>query len=486
MNEWSQNIMGILIKYSIVIFTIFFVKNAIAYETTTTGEAFSTTKDGACSQAIDRARESAAQEARVFVSSKYEKRIKQLSGEVVEDVTSETYQSTFGITELTKMHKKESSYDPESGRVNCSVKATFVVDMDAVKKELEARIRVEEVKLEEAEKRKALLNKIEINEIKYVELERNATKYKVLHDEYTVICKTKYSMDECRKDLVDKFKNKTIDTVASDLNISDKYISVDFESFDGESKQRVFNEDENAFAYTMNGTFYYTVNISDPFASENSIMWRQLNKDVYKEAHVTVMEDKDISSGVNNTGSNAVIPEVYDRFYVDIRLVGGDIIDTYQTFLSVGESAAYNGGLLELGVVLNFGNAYDANLFRLFYTTGEIILHQCTSVVDSECVNDDSYIYDTVGFGLDKIFIVSKRAEISLGAAYLTAKRSGFQLETKYLQLQVGVTMFPLTNNENKGFSLFMGLASLVPRTSNEPFEIDASFDLTIGLGVRF
>ena len=79
------------IKYAVFFIIILQVTNAFAYESLTTGESFSTSKDDACKKALDQAREAAAQQARVYVSSKYERRIKQLSGEVVENVTHQTY-----------------------------------------------------------------------------------------------------------------------------------------------------------------------------------------------------------------------------------------------------------------------------------------------------------------------------------------------------------------------------------------------------------
>ena len=462
-------------KYSIFVLFTLQAANVFAYEAVTTGESFSTNKDDACKKALDQARESAAQQARVFVSSKYERRIKYLSGDVVEDVTHQTYQSTFGITELEDIIKKKSDYDEKTGSITCKIKAKFDVDTDVVSKELEARISLEEAKIKEAERRARLLRTLKYNENSYTEIKEKANQYDSSIYTASVICKENYSVRDCKSELTDKFEKEKAFEIAQDLNISSKYVSVNFEDFDGDEEHKAMEEYDEAFVITMTGAFDYRVDVSNPHVEENNRIINELAlvngyriSDDNKEDDVDTYEDETWGDSES----------VFSNIIFDVALLKGDLLGEDE-LIGNGESEAYLDALIQLGIIFDVGGAYNENLFRVALYSGDINIRTCLAVdFSGECDSFSTFDTNVIGIGLEKIF-VARAVYFNFGGVYFKAEDKDI-IGSDFFQIKVGIS------NKGLGPYMYADIYSILPTSSTEKIDIEPSIDITIGVGVRF
>lgn len=463
------------IKYAIVVLFLLQTTNVFAYEAVTTGESFSTNKDDACKKALDQARESAAQQARVFVSSKYERRIKHLSGEVVEDVTHQTYQSTFGITELEEIIKKQSEYDEKTGSITCKIKAKFDVDTDVVSKELEARIGLEEAKIKEADRRSRLLRTLKYNEKSYTEIKGKARQYDTSIYTASVICKENYSVRDCKSELTEKFEKEKSFEIAQDLNISSKYVSVIFDDFDGDEEHKAMEEYEDAFVITMTGEFNYRVDVSDPYVKENN---RIINELALVNGYKTSGNDKEDDVDNNDSETWDESDSVFSNIIFDVALLKGDLLGEDE-LIGDGESEAYLDALIQLGIIFDVGGAYNENLFRVALYSGDINIRTCLAVdFSGECDSFSTFDTNVLGIGLEKIF-VARAVYFNFGGVFFKTEDKDI-IGTDFFQIKVGIS------NKGPGPYMYADIYSILPTSSTEKIDIEPSIDITIGVGVRF
>lgn len=470
-------------KFVILVLILLQATNALAYEALTTGESFSASKIEACKKALDHARESAAQQARVFVSSKYEKRIKYLSGDIIVNVTHKTYQSTFGITELEETIKEKSKYDEETGSITCQIEAKFNVDTDAVAKELEARISSEEAKIKEANRKSKLLTTLKNNKYSYIVIKEKANKYVTSVYTASVICKENYSVRDCKKELVEKFKKEKSVEIAKDLNIHNKYVSVIFNDFEGDEEHKNLKEYDDAFAITMTGAFNYSVDVSDPYIEENHRIINELalvngNKtgnSNHKTNSSSPLGDNTAYKGDNNLSESN---SFFSNLLFDAVLIKGDLIGNNER-IDEGKSEAYINSLVQVGVIFDVGDGYSKNLFRLAFYSGKVNLHTCLSAISSDKCDLLSTIDTKVkGIGLEKIF-ESRAMLINFGGVFYKVEDKDV-IGADFFQIKLGIS------NKGSGPYIYADIYTLFPTSNTVSRDIEASFDLTFGVGVRF
>ena len=471
------------IKYATLVLIFLQATNAFTYEALTTGESFSASKDDACKKALDQARESAAQQARVFVSSRYERRIKYLSGDVVENVTHQTYQSTFGITELEEIIKKKSKYDEETGSITCQIEAIFIVDADAVSKELEARISLEEAKIKEANRKSRLLTTLKNNEHSYIEIKEKTKEYVTSVYTASVICKESYSVRNCKNELIGKFEKEKGAEVAQALNVSGKYVTVIFDDFVGDEEHKAMEEYDDTFVIIMTGVFNYRVDVSDPYLEENNKIINELalvngykisGSDNMYGSSTSLDEDVEYNETENGEGSDSV----FSNISFDLALVKGDLIGDDE-LIDEGKTEAYINTLIQLGIIFDVGDGSNKNLFRVALYSGKINIRTCLSVNFSDKCDSVSTVDTKVnGIGLEKIF-EGATIFINFGAVfYLVDDKDIFG--TDFFQIKLGVS------NKGPGPYVYADMYTLVPTSETESRDIEPSFDMTFGVGVRF
>ena len=451
------------------------ISNAFAYEAFTTGESFSASKDDACKKALEQARETAAQQARVFVSSKYERRIKYLSGEVVENVTHQTYQSTFGITELEEIIKKESKYDEESGSITCQIEAKFNVDTDAVSKELAARISLEEAKIKEAERRARLLGTLKYNENSYAEIKEKASQYDTSIYTASVICKESYSVSDCKNELFEKFEKEKSIEVAQNLNISSKYVKIIFDDFEGDEEHKTMEEYDDTFVITMTGVFNYRVDVSDPYIEENN---RIINELALVNGYKISANNKDDDVDYNETDKWDESDSVFSNIIFDAALLKGDFLEEDE-LMGIGESEAYIDALIQLGIIFDVGDGYNENLFRVAFYSGDINIRTCLSVdFSGECNSFSTFDTNAIGIGLEKIFVASS-IYFNFGGVFYKVEDKDI-IGTDFFQIKVGIS------NKGPGPYIYADIYSILPTSNTDLIDIEPSIDITVGVGVRF
>ena len=471
------------IKYAILVLILLQVTNAFAYEALTAGESFSASKDDACKKALDQARESAAQQARVFVSSRYERRIKYLSGEVVENVTHQTYQSTFGITELEEIIKKKSKYDEETGSITCQIEARFIVDTDAVSKELEARISLEEAKIKEANRKSRLLTTLKNNEHSYIEIKEKAKEYVTSVYTASVICKESYSVRNCKNELIGKFEKEKSVEVAQALNISSKYVTVTFDDFEGDEEHKTMEEYDDTFVIIMTGVFNYRVDINDPYIEENNKIINELalvngyktsGSDNKYDSSTSLDEDVEYKETESWDGSDSV----FSNISFDLALIKGDLMGDDE-LIDEGKTEAYINTLIQLGIIFDVGDGSNKNLFRVAFYSGKINIRTCLSVNFSDKCDSLSTVDTRVnGIGLEKIF-EGASIFINFGGVFYKVEDKDI-LGTDFFQIKLGVS------NKGPGPYIYADMYTLVPTSDTDSRDIEPSFDLTFGVGVRF
>jgi len=470
------NSLSSYIKLVISVLIIFPITDAFAYEATTTGDSFSSSKDNACKQALDKARESAAQQARVFVSSKYERRIKYLSGDVVENVTHQTYQSTFGITELDEIINKKSKYDEDTGSITCHIEAKFNVDTDVVAKELEARISLEEAKIKEANRKSLLLTTLKNNESSYTKIKEKANKYATSVYTGSVICKDSYSVKDCKNELIEKFEQEKGDEVAQDLDILDKYVTIAYDDFEGDEEHKALEKYDDAFVITMTGDFIYSVDVSDPYIEENNRIINELALvNGYKTNGSNSIDDKNHieTEAIDESGS------FFSNIIFDFTLMKGDLLGTDE-YLEEGKSEAYINALIQFGIMLDVGGGYNKNLFRVTLYSGKLNIYTCQSVgLGNKCDSSSTIDTKVKGIGLDKIF-ESASLYVNIGGVFYRVEDKDI-IGTDFFQIKAGISTKAL------GPYLYADISSMIPTSSNTEFlDIGPSFDLILGVGVRF
>ena len=469
------------IKYAILVLILLQVTNAFAYEALTTGESFSASKDDACKKALDQARESAAQQARVFVSSRYERRIKYLSGDVVEDVTHQTYQSTFGITELEEITKKKSKYDEDTGSITCQIEARFIVDTDAVSKELEARISLEEAKIKEANRKSRLLTRLKNNEHSYIEIKEKAKEYVTSVYTASVICKESYSVRNCKNELTGKFEKEKSVEVAQALNVPGKYVTIIFDDFEGDEEHKTMEDYDDTFVIIMTGVFNYRVDVSDPYIEENNKIINELALvNGYKttgnkyDASTSLDEDVEYKETESRDGPDSV----FSNISFDLALIKGDLMGNDE-LIDEGKTEAYINTLIQLGIIFDVGDGANKNLFRVAFYSGKINIRTCLSVNLSDKCDSSSTVDTRVnGIGLEKIF-EGASIFINFGAVFYKVEDKDIP-GTDFFQIKLGVS------NKGPGLYVYADMYTLVPTSETDSRDIEPSFDLAFGVGVRF
>lgn len=469
------------IKIFALILISLYMPNALAYESSTSGEAFSTSKTEACNTALDQARESAAQQARVYVSSKYERRIQHLSGEVVDNVTHQTYQSTFGITELEEIIEKKSNYDENTGSITCHVKARFNVDTDAVAKELEARISLEEAKINEANRRSKLLTILKTNESSYMEIKEKANRYDKAVYTGSVICKESYSVSNCKSELVQKFEKEKGVEIARELIISNKYVSVTFDDFEGNEEHKTMEEYDDAFVITMTGEFNYKVDVSDPYVEENNKIINELAlANGYKENGDDVYGSSsslDEDAGYTDTESWDGADSTFSDIRFDVALIKGDVFG-FDELIDLDKSEAYINSLIQLGLIFDVGDGGNKSSFRVGLYSGVINIHTCLSVdLSDKCDLLSTIDTNVKGIGLEAVF--ERFLSINLGGVYYKVEDKDI-IGTDFIQIKLGIS------NKGPGLYVYADMYSLIPTSNTAYRDFDPSFDISLGVGVRF
>ena len=470
------------VKIIILISILLYIPNVFAFESSTTGEAFSTSKADACNKALDHARESAAQQARVYISSKYDRRIEQLSGEVVDNVTHQTYQSTFGITELEEIIEKKSNYDEETGSITCHVHARFNVDANAVTKELEARISLEEAKIKEANRKSKLLMTLKANESSYMKIKDKADKYDMAVYTGSVICKESYSVSNCKNELVEKFEKEKAAEISQELNISNKYVSVIFDDFEGDEEHKTLEEYDDAFVITMTGEFNYEVNVSDPYIEANNQIINELamangykvndGDDTYGSGS-SLNEDEDYMDTESWGDSGSIFSDIRG----DIALIKGDVFG-FNDLIDLGKSQAYIDSMIQLGLIFDVGEASNKNLMRVAIYSGNINIHTCLSVdLSDKCDSLSTIDTNARGIGLEAIF--EGAILMNFGGVYYKVEDKDI-IGTDFIQIKLGIS------NKGPGLYVYADMYSLIPTSKSDTRDIEPSLDISFGMGVRF
>ena len=266
-----------------------------------------------------------------------------------------------GVKELGEIIKKKSNYDKNTGSITCQVEARFNVDTDAVGKELEARISLEEAKIKEANRRSKLLTILKTNGSSYVEIKEKSKQYEKAVYTGSVICKDSYSVSTCKDELVEKFEKDKAAEVARELDISNKYVSVTFDDFEGDEEHKTMEDYDDAFVITMTGEFSYRVDISDPYVEENN---RIINELALVNGYAINGNDKEDDVDNNDIETWDETDSVFSNIIFDVALLQGDLLGADE-LTGIGESEAYIDALIQLGIISAVGGAYNETLFRV-------------------------------------------------------------------------------------------------------------------------